>query len=296
MVKRWLMACVAVLLGFSLCYAQESVRSVIPTHSFKASFEAVHFDYDQTSGINVEDYMYGVYGGYTYHDHGCISIPLMFETDVEYATSNDMDTDGWYPDYSAGALGGQKYVVGDSDNYLLEVRCLVGYDFTMGKHIITPYVGYGYRYWNMDNPDVRAQQVAGNPSVPGFEQDTEYHYSPIGVKTISPLNDKWVFKTMFEFDLLWDGKIEKDISDANSKYEDTKCELDFGDGYGFRLAAQIERKITSKISAWLEPYIKYWNIKESDQVGIPGSGGLTVVEPKNDTTSWGIRLGGSLSF
>ncbi len=295
MMKKLLGTVVAVLLGFSLCYAQESVRSVIPTHSFSASFEVVHFDYDQTSGYNssgisVEDYMYGVYGGYTYHDHGLIGIPLMFETDVEFATSNDMDTDGWYPDYAdSRAPGQQKYVVGDSDNYLLEVRFLVGYDFTIGKHLVTPYVGYGYRYWKMDSPEL-------TPAVSGFDQDTEYHYSPIGVKTVSPLNDKWLFKTMFEFDLLWDGKVEKDISDANPTYEDTKCELDFGDGYGFRFAVQLERKITSKINAWIEPYVKYWNIKESDQVGIPGSGGLTVVEPKNDTTCWGIRLGASLNF
>ncbi len=282
---------VSLLLGFSLCYAK--VSDILPTHSFSASFEAVHFDYDQTSGIDVEDYMYGTFGGYTYHDHGFIGIPLMFETDVEFATSNDMDTDGWYPDYSA--LGRSKYVVGDSDNYLLEVRCLVGYDFSLGKHIVTPYIGYGYRYWNMDNPDLRDQTVAGNPQVPGFEQETSYHYSPIGVKTVSPINDKWLFKTMFEFDLLWDGKVEKNISDANSAYGDTKCELDFGDGYGFRFAVQLERKITQKISLWLEPYMKYWNIKESDQVGIPGSG-LSVVEPKNDTTCWGIRLGGSLNF
>jgi hypothetical protein len=109
--------------------------------------------------------MYGAIGSYTCHDE------IMFHTSLEY-TQGVIDYDGATPDGTS--------LKEDADDWIFEWRGLVGYDFTPSGHLITPFLGVGYRYWN--------DEIDG-PS--GYEREITYWYSPIGIETISPLSGAW---------------------------------------------------------------------------------------------------------
>jgi hypothetical protein len=55
-------------------------------------------------------------------------------------------------------------------------------------------------------------------------------------------------------------------------------------GYGLRFSGKVSKKIDAKTSVFIEPFIRYWDIANSDVVsGYP--------EPKNNTLEYGAKIG-----
>jgi len=78
------------------------------------------------------------------------------------------------------------------DDYILEFRGLAGYDFPVSKaSFLTPYAGIGYRYLNDDS----SGKVASTGAL-GYERESNYIYSPIGVKFIADLKKGWSMGAM----------------------------------------------------------------------------------------------------
>ena len=237
--------------------------------SFKIGFDTRYFDYEEDSLMEESGWMYGIVGSYIYHGNN----KLMFETSFSYVFG-EIDYDG--QTWSGTPLGA------DTDDWIFEWRGLIGKDYRLkGSSIITPFMGIGYRYWN-DNIDASG----------GYEREIQYWYLPIGVKTISPLIGNWTWGMSMEYDLFLGGEVKSHISDIHPAYNDPENDQDFGDGYGVGFSLQFNRKLSNNYGFSIEPYIRYWDIDESDtstltEYGIPID---YMVEPENETIVYGLRL------
>ncbi|MDY6953059.1 MAG: hypothetical protein SWE60_16240, partial [Thermodesulfobacteriota bacterium] len=135
----------------------------------------------------------------------------------------------------------------------------------------------GFRYWN--------DYIKGTG---GYEREIDYWYVPVGVNTYSPLTENWTWGTSLEYDLLWKGTSGVDAETFPDLHQDS--------GYGMRFSLQFSRHFGDRYALSLEPFVTYWKIDKSDAETYLGqfSGGtqvLTVHEPENTTTSYGLRIG-----
>jgi hypothetical protein len=236
---------------------------MVPKHSFDIGLGVAHLDYEEEIrgfDVEIDGVMYGVFGRYTYHDQ------IMLNADIAYSVG-DLEYDGFTQ------IG--MPIEDDTEDWVVESRFLVGYDFFFERnHMVTPYLGIGYRCWNND--------IQG-PG--GFEREIAYWYSPIGLKTMSPLSADWTWGIGLEYDLFWKGEADTDLEGFPT--------LDQDSGYGVRFSVRFDRKLSDKYALSLEPYITYWDIDESDKE-IWELRGDEVYEPENETTTYGLRI--SLGF
>jgi hypothetical protein len=183
-------------------------------------------------------------------------------------------------DYDGATLIGTQLNVDNIPNYLYELRGLIGIDLPVKASYITAFTGIGYRYLN----DNISKESAG-----GYDRESNYLYSPIGMKLTAPLENDWSFGATAEFDIFWDGTQKSHLSDVDSDFNDLKNDQD--KGYGFRGSVNFQKKLNY---FWIEiePFIRYWNIKQSDSevLKLNGIPQFDVVEPRNHSTEFGIML------
>ena len=194
-------------------------------------------------------------------------------------------------DYKGSLSDGTPYEIKNIEESMWEVRGLEGYAFSLsGTTLLTPYIGIGYRYLNDDSSD----------DLYGYERESRYFYSPLGLEMITFLGRGWSFGLTLEYDIFWKGKQKSYIRYAYSKqgflgYDD--IENDQMRGYGCRGCLKIEKK-GKRIGFAIEPFIRYWNIKNSNMTpesiyGIPYNY-VHYIEPKNNSTEYGVDL--TISF
>ena len=259
------------LLFSSITSFGQEAKPIVPIHAFEVGLSLSYFDYQEEAGTidpEWDGFMYGVIGSYTYHNQ------IMLNTSLEF-TYGDLDYDGGVQ------FDGIAPYEEDSQDWILEWRGLVGYDFTTNRHLITPFVGIGYRYWNDD--------IEG-PF--GYEREIEYWYSPIGIKTVCPLSGAWTWGISAEYDLFWSGKVKSHLSDLLDGLNDPEVDQNAGDGYGLKFSLRFNRAFANSSALSIEPYISYWDIDESDLGTLTFLGepiGI-VWEPENETLSYGIRV------
>ena len=82
-------------------------------------------------------------------------------------------------DYDGALMDGTPYTVDNIDDFVWEIRLLMGPDFPQGNHITTPFVGIAYRYLNDDS--------SFDPA--GYERESNYVYIPLGIETLAQLNE-----------------------------------------------------------------------------------------------------------
>ena len=243
---------------------------LMPTQSnFKIGFDTRYIDYEEDHFMEEDGWMYGIFGSYIYHGNN----ELMFETSLNFVFG-EIDYDG---QTQAGTP-----VRADTDDWIFEWRGLIGKDYRFkGSSVITPFTGVGYRYWNDDI------------DFPGaYEREIQYWYLPIGVKATSASIGNWTWGMSVEYDLFLGGEVKSHFSDIHPAFNDPENDQDFGDGYGVGLSLQFSRKLSNYYGVSIDPYIRYWDIDESDAstltaYGIPIG---YVIEPENNTTVYGMRL------
>ena len=193
----------------------------------------------------------------------------------------------------------------DLDNYLYEYRFILGYDFPIHKTIrLTPYFGLGYRYLNND--------LSGTSSTGswGYERESKYLYIPLGVEANLAKTSDWSLILILEYDFFLDGTQKSHLEDGGETvysegewYTLDTLVNDQDSGYGLKASLKIIK--TSKyFDLYIEPFIHYWRIQESDRSQLTSNGGtilwygdeeLTIpvegVEPKNNTMEYGLRVG-----
>ncbi len=270
--RSWLFAvCVGALLVTQVAFgAPESTPSYLSPHRFGVALVANYIDYEEPSLMGIDGFMYGLQGDYTYRNS---RIKLVLHTSLELTFGN--------LSYDGQTFAGIP-VQDDTDDWIVEPRLWGGYDFVLkGKHVITPFIGFGYRYWN--------DTIGG---AGGYEREIGYFYSPIGVETRSPLAGGWDWGFSAEYDLFWSGRVKSHLSDVDPLVNDPVVNQERGSGYGLRFAFRFDRDITNRLALMVEPYAIYWRVDRTYATiltfaDVPVA---SVYEPVNNTGTYGIRV------
>jgi len=170
-------------------------------------------------------------------------------------------------------------------DYMIEGRGLIGYVFQKPANFsIIPYLGFGYRYLNDDMGGKESSTGAS-----GYERESNYVYIPIGAELNTSLNSGWFLGTTLEFDIFVKGKQISRLSDVDPECPDISNRQ--RNGYGLRGSLKIQRKLEN-IFFVFEPFIRYWNIKRSEDTYFVYNNSLWYgVEPRNNSLEYGLKLG-----
>ena len=237
-----------------------------PKHSVEVGTEISYIKYEEPDVMEETGAMFGVVATYAYHNK------LMLKAQGKWS--------GGKVDYDGKLNSGAAYEIKGVTDYMVEARGLGGYDFSVSDTItITPYFGFGYRYLNDD--------LSKDPA--GYTRESNYFYSPIGVEAIASLNENWSLGAMVEFDIFWAGVQKSHLSNLSAGQSD--IENDQKNGYGIRGSIMLQ-KVGDKVNLVVEPYIRYWNIGESETTPISYGGSYVGYgyEPKNHSTEIGARF------
>jgi len=264
---------VAILLGICVLFSGSSfAQDLYRTHTFGIGFETYYIDNEEDTNPDVswDGMMYGCYLDYAFHG----SNSLMIEADLSVAYG-ELTYDGFlYP-------SGQKYSK-DSEDWIVEIRGLIGYDFSVGsRSILTSFTGFGSRYWNNE---VQSRY--------GYERELTYYYSPIGLMLAGPMTGNWIWGIKAEYDLFWGGKVETHLSDLGTDWSDADNEWNVGDGYGVGGSIWFAGDVNDQVGVRVEPFVRYWDIEDSD-IDIVNSpfGRAFVYEPATTVFAAGVRVG-----
>ena len=234
---------------------------LLPKHSWNIGLHLSHIKYVEPDIMKEEGYMYGVIGSYTYHkDYMFRAQGRLSLGQVEYTGSGTLD---------------------NINDFMVELRGLLGYDLISKTSVYTPYIGLGYRYLY---DDLRGITSIG---ASGYRRKSNYYYSPIGLETLTTVNALWSITTILEYDYFWFGVQDSLLSDAGLGLGDVSNDQNYG--YGFRGSVKFQKEAI-ETNYEIEPYFIYWDIDDSEIELIPGSGGSYGYEPANNSTEYGIRV------
>ncbi len=190
-------------------------------------------------------------------------------------------------DYDAPGWG----TINNIDDRTFEGRLLVGPDFVAENTMFTVFTGIGYRYLH---DDLRASAVQAG----AYERESQYLYLPLGIDMITQLGSGWTLGATAELDIFLWGNQRSHITifygyvDYNNVFVITSTEdmLDSYQqrGYGLRGSVRLEKK-GDKIDLIIEPFVRYWDINESD---LWWNYNFTsyIYEPTNSTIEAGVRI------
>ncbi|MBL7131694.1 MAG: autotransporter domain-containing protein [Candidatus Omnitrophica bacterium] len=253
---------IALVICFMFLGIRHSFAETSQKHTWEVGTEISHITYKEPGVMKQKGVMSGILGSYTYYDN------FMLKTEGRFSFGE--------VDYSSSSSG----TMNDIDDYILEIRGLGGRDFPVFKDsTIRPYFGIGYRYLNDDMSGRVTTTGAG-----GYERESNYIYSPIGVEFSKDLDNDFSFGATLEYDYFWEGKQKSHLSDVPGYYD---IENDQDEGYGWRGSLKFQKE-SEKIDYIIESFVRYWNIKESKTTTDPA--GTSWVEPKNNSTEYGIKF------
>ncbi len=231
-------------------------------HVFEVGAALSTITYKEPGTMEESGEMFGVVGSYTYRNG------IMMKVEGSYAYGQ--------VDYDGALQDGTPYQYDGIDDYLFELRGLIGYDFVLSPTTtITPYCGLGHRY---------LQDDAGEMPV-GYDRESEYSYSPVGVTTKTDLENGWYVGVTIEYDIFLSGTQTSHMGDVASWIGDV--ENDQNDGYGVRGSLVVQNQ-----NLVIEPFFRYWDIDESDPVviGVIGNQFVALFEPENNSTEIGLKV------
>ncbi len=164
-----------------------------------------------------------------------------------------------------------------------EVRGTFGKDFDHDRYSLSPYLGIGFRYLHDDLRGVTSTGAVG------YRRESRYLYIPVGVVHRIGLESSARLSTTLEFNYLLRGRQKSHLSDSFASLPDLTNRQD--SGYGIRAGVYYEKGNGS-----LGPWFRYWHIDQSETApatftvsGTPVT--VLFVEPKNETTEIGFRVG-----
>jgi len=223
--------------------------------------------YKEPGVMKQDGVMLGIFGSYTYHHN------LIFKLEGSYSAAS--------MHYTGADWAGNPLTDNKVHDFMWEFRGLIGNERVL--HKVTTYTGIGYRYLN-DN-----SSTAGS-----YERESNYYYLPLGVEINNILNTgnkkDWIVEAILEYDFFMGGKQISHLSDADPGLNDISNIQD--NGYGYRISLKLQKK-TEHADFVIEPFLRYWNIRESEiaELNYYGAFYSYGVEPKNNTTELGVMFG-----
>ncbi len=230
--------------------------------------EISYMKYKEPDMMEEDGMMYGVSAAYTF-----LRNKLMLKADGRFSYGQ--------VDYSSPVSG----TLDNIDDYNVETRISVGYNYKPSeKASIIPYAGFGYRYLNDDTSGMVTSTGAA-----GYERESNYLYTPIGLDAMVDLGNGWSLGAVAEYDLFWYGMQRSHLEDVG--YGLSTMDNDQKSGWGARGSVKIKKK-GNKVDFLIEPFIRYWNIKKSEETNLTYYGFIVGKgwEPKNNSTEIGAKI------
>jgi hypothetical protein len=228
--------------------------------------EVYFHHYEEPDVMQNEGVFYGLAGSYIY------TLPRnwLFTAEARFAMA-DVDYDSIRTGSSEG-----------NDDAVFETRGLLGY--TIPQTIVTPFFGIAYRYLNDDSAGVRT--TTGHV---GYERESNYFYSPVGLSVIRDLGNNWSVGFSAEYDIFWAGRQNSNLSTASTVFNDITNHQD--SGHGARASLHIEKR--GRWDFIFKPFVRWWQVDDSDLDAITVSGVVDAYgyEPENHTWEAGAELG-----
>ena len=272
--KRTLVQKIIFFAGFIVFFPRLAWAEPIPRHSWEFGTEVFNYVYKEPNvNVKVRGVMYGLVTAYTYH-------PDRFMLKLEGRNSFGQ------VDYSQPSSGSND----NTGDYVFEGRVLAGYDVYYSETSSTTYSvysGFGYRF--LSDPGGGTVTTLG---LLGYDRKSNYYYLPIGLQGASPLGETWTIKATVELDILLAGRQTSELSTADPRYSD--LDNDQNSGYGLRGAIRFQRA-GERFDLAIEPFIRYWNIKDSERNNayFRGVSIGEFIEPANNTLEAGVGLSAS---
>ncbi len=263
--------------GLFLGTANSFAQGLESGHSWGAGTESSYIKYDEPGRMYEKGVMHGVVGFYSYTGEMYTSNPYL----SNYMLKAEGRISFGGLDYRSSDNGD----IDDTDNFITELRGLGGYGFSITENIsITPYIGFGYRHLKDD--------LGGKVSSTGafdYDRDSTYLYVPLGAEANIELGNNWSVGATAEYDIFLWGKYRSHLSQQRNDFNDP--ENTQRHGFGLRGALRITRK-TEKIDLIIEPFIRYWKLRDSQETGLTLNNFWIrwFSVPKNSSTELGVRF------
>jgi len=260
MTKRCLIVACLVLMGTTATPAAPSQDDALDV-----GVQLSHITYKEPGIMKQTGFMYGMLLSYTLRKE------LMVKFDG-LLTFGQMK-------YEGSTWGGTPLTVTGINDNMFELRAVFGPADPLSDTVaVIPYIGLGYRYL----------YDGANNSPGGYRRESNYLYLPIGIESPSSSRTGWTVGFTLEYDLFLRGRQVSYLSDSDAGFND--IENSQSSGYGVRGSLRFVR--SGRNTVVLEPFVKYWNIAESDAVPLTYYGAPTIYdiyEPENNSTEIGVR-------
>lgn len=263
---------VFILISIKPCFPhlRGSEAGAVQDLGIEIGFDTSHITYTEPGVMKEKGYMYGIDLAFTYRGW----IPLTSIDVNKYMLRIDARGSMGQVDYTSNSSG----TMNNIDDYMLEFRGLAGYDFLISDNsIITPYIGYGIRYLNDD----MSHRVTTTGAY-GYEREITYFYSPIGIETHTAMENGWSISLKMEYDYFLEGNAKSHLGSVPGYYDIKNNQKG---GYGLRSSLRLRKKGV-KADFAIEPFIRYWNIRDSKTTTDPI--GRVWQEPKNTSKELGV--------
>lgn len=218
-------------------------------------------------------------GGYRYKEPGFMTltarkIGVDYSGTYAFGTPWPRTSESWFVRgdlrYATGKADYRSPESGSLDNapdWYAEVLGVIGRDVDMGRHVLSPYAGLGWRYLLND--------LRVSPA--GYRRISEYTFLPLGLTLKIRLEDQSRIDLSLEYRHLIRGLQQARLSESNAGLPDLR--LRQKKGYGLKL------ELLRHNGPWSwGPHLVYWHIDPSEIGGQPA-----YFEPENKTLEIGIK-------
>ena len=241
------------------------------------------YNYEEPGFMELDGVMYGVSGRFTRFIPGSQSIldgkhgerrpgnpgdMLVLRIEGRLATGE--------ADYDGGLQDGTPLTVSGIDSNTHEIRLLGGYRVQpRDAHYTTLFAGFGYRFKDDDS--------SFHPA--GYKRESTYRYLPVTLTHTRRLANGNELAFTAEYDLFLSGKHVSDLTPFDmGRITNTQ-----NSGYGLRASVAYAGSAT-RFDWVVEPYLRYWDIDDSDPVVLLGQDAIGLLwEPANTTTELGVQ-------
>ena len=233
--------------------------------SFEIGLEGQYYQYREPLFAKLQGYGIGLDGTYTYNWNSWF---LRANVIADFYNLN-------YSSDGTGSLDG-------IDDYKQDYRGMFGHSWKVGKGTtVSPYLGIGYRMLF----DANGENIS-SAGAAGYNRRSQYLYAPIGVGLDFKAGN-WGLRTYGEYDFLirgWQTSYLRDLGFDNN------IENNQTGGFGLRGAVMVDPPINFYHFS-VGPYVRYWNIHESDLQTLYFGGAAigTGQEPRNNTLEYGLE-------
>ncbi len=239
--------------------------------------EIYHAVYEEPGIMKETGFMYGVKSAVSFHEKIVGPVDLV-RLEGAYARGSQ--------DYSSFWTGNIDAV----DVSVFEIRGFLGHDIVNEETVWTPYIGLGYRC-KKDN----AYGLISTSGALGYDRESRYLYSPLGIAVGTDLENGWFFGGFVEYDYFWDGTQKSMFSDLHPLNSDLVNDQE--KGYGIRASVKISKQLQGSFLVAFEPFLRYWSIGQSKPVEYMEYNAFldravqhTGYEPENSSLGYGVNI------